>query len=101
MNIVYFDEEIKRFIDRLEMPTRAKVARTMGLLEQFGHVLKMPHAKHLGDGLHELRVRGGEEIRILYTFYVGSVVFLRVFKKSSFRIPPREMALARRNKASL
>jgi hypothetical protein len=63
-------EVIKDFIDNLQENTKAKVGRQLDLLEAHGNHLGMPHAKPMGGGLIELRVRGKQEVRIFYAFFV-------------------------------
>ncbi|MFA5792579.1 MAG: type II toxin-antitoxin system RelE/ParE family toxin [Candidatus Gracilibacteria bacterium] len=55
---------VEKFILKLEKPTIAKVLRTVDLLEKFGNDLGMPHSKKIRHNLFELRVRGGQEVRI-------------------------------------
>lgn len=38
---------VQEFIDRLDTKSRAKIARAVDLLEQFGVDLGMPYAKHV------------------------------------------------------
>lgn len=56
---------------------RAKVFRTIELLEMKGNHLREPFSKHLVDGIFELRVKQGSNIsRVLYFFVVGNKVIL-------------------------
>ena len=45
---------IDPFLDSLDVKMRAKVFRTIGLLEEFGINLRMPHSEYLEDGIFEL-----------------------------------------------
>ena len=76
---------------------RAKVFRTMGLLEEFGTQLRKPHSEHLGNGIFELRIKQGSNIeRVLYFFYVGNkAVLTNGFTKKQQKTPPGEIQLAR------
>ncbi len=61
----------KEFIDSLPLKLKAKAFRDIGLLEEFGIELKEPYSKHLKEGIHELRVRvGNDRSRLLYFFFV-------------------------------
>ena len=95
MEILFFDEKIDEFIDSLEKAGIAKALRTIDLLERFGNKLGMPHSKKIAKGLFELRIRGEEEARIIYTFHKSSIVLLHGFKKKSQKIPKRELNVAR------
>jgi len=95
MEVIFFDENLEKFIRTLQRPTISKVLRAIDLIEQFGHRLGMPHSKHVGEGLLELRIRGPQEVRIIYTFRKNAVILLHGFLKKSRSIPRREIELAR------
>ena len=101
MDIHFFNEELEEFIRDLRKPEIAKVLRTIDLLEKFGNRLGMPHSKPLKDGIFELRMRGVQEIRILYTFQKQSAVLLVGFVKKTQKTPARYLALALMNKKQL
>jgi phage-related protein len=90
---------VQKFIDDLPKPTRAKVLRQIDLLELMGTDLGMPHAKALGDGLVELRVRSGRgthEVRVFYAFAVRRQIYLlHAFVKKTQATPKRELDIAR------
>jgi|SRR3989338_7039181 len=94
MKIRLFDDSIVKFVESLEKPAIAKVLRTIDLLEVFGHKLTMPHSKKVGENLFELRIRGRQEIRILYAFHKNEAVLLIGFVKKTGRIPSREIETA-------
>lgn len=101
MEVRFFGEEIEHFIETLEKPTISKVMRMVDLLGEFGHRLKMPHSKHLGGGLFELRVRGTQEVRIIYTFHRDRAMLLHGFLKKSQSIPRRDLEIARQKLSTL
>lgn len=94
MKIQFFDDDLERFLQNLEKSTIAKVLHTIDLLERFGNDLGMPHSKKIGDRIFELRVRGKQEIRILFTYHKQSAVLLHGFVKKSQQIPQKELRLA-------
>lgn len=51
MEVVYFDKNIQEFIASLQAQAYARTLRTIGLLVQYGHVLTMPHSKHVESRL--------------------------------------------------
>lgn len=101
MEITFFDEAIEVFLTKLEKPTIAKVLRTIDLLERFGNQLGMPHSKSIGYSLFELRIRGQQEIRLIYTFSSNKVVILHGFIKKSQKIPKKDMVIAQQKLLSL
>lgn len=93
---------IKDFIGKLQENTQAKLGRQLDLLEQYGNELGMPHAKALGGGLMELRVRGRQEVRVFYVFVVGKRIYLlHAFVKKSQATPSKELSLARSRQAEI
>lgn len=95
MKVRFFDGSIESFIVSLEKHTIARVLRTIDLLETFGNQLGHPHSKKIERGIYELRIRGRQEIRILYTLRGGEAILLSGFVKKSERIPKREIETAR------
>ena len=89
-----FDSSLEEFIENLEQSTIAKVLRIIDLLEEFGGKLGMPYAKKIRIDVFELRIRGKQEVRILYGFHKGKIVLLHGFVKKSQKIPPKEIQTA-------
>lgn len=85
---------VEAFIDELTPVEVAKFLHTVGLLEQFGNRLGLPHSRHMGDGILELRVRGKREIRALYCFHEQSAVLLHIFIKKTQKTITREIKQA-------
>jgi len=94
MRVQFFDEKVEKFIFGLEKIVLAKTLRTIDLLEHFGPELGMPHSKKIRGQLFELRVRGRQEVRLLYVFHKNSITILSGFIKKQQRIPLRELILA-------
>ena len=88
------EKPVEEFIKSLIPTTIAKITHTIDLLEQYGSLLNMPHSKKLTNNLYELRIRGREEIRILYTFQRRNIYLLHAFKKQSQKTPPKEIHIA-------
>lgn len=89
-------KEVEKFIRSLETRISAKVFRSLYLLEDYGHELRMPYSKYIGDHFFELRIRDRErEVRIIYIFYKGGAIALHGFIKKTQRIPERELKIAR------
>lgn len=95
-------EVIKDFIDGLQENTQAKLGRQLDLLELYGYELGMPHAKAMGGGLMELRVRGKQEARVFYAFVRGNRIYLlHAFVKKGKTTPKKELDIARRRQAEI
>ena len=96
--IDFYSEGVRLAIEALPVGIRASYARLSGLLVEFGLDLRMPHARAMGDGLFEPRLRGSEGIaRVFYCALIGRrIVVLHVFIKKTEETPKRELAIARR-----
>lgn len=101
MEIAFFDEKVEIFVAKLEKPTIAKVLRTIDLLERFGNQLGMPHSKNINRRLFELRIRGQQEIRLIYAFHENKAVILHGLLKKSQKIPQKELAVAQQKLLAL
>ena len=104
-NIEYYQSEagrspVKEFIDSLDVKSKARVARTLDLLEEFGIDLGMPYAKHLEKQLWELRVRHGRNrYRIIYFLTTGkTVVLLHGLTKKTGPVPRSDLEIAERRR---
>ena len=85
---------VEALIDELTPVEMAKFLYTVELLEQFGNRLSLPHSRHKGDGILELRVRRKREIRVLYCFHQQSAVLLHIFIKKTQKTITREIKQA-------
>lgn len=101
MQVVIFNSKLEGFIRGLEKPTIAKALRMIDLLEKFAHRLGMPHSRAVGHGIFELRIRGVQEVRILYTFRNDRIVLLHGYIKKSTSMPAKELQQAARNAQGL
>ncbi len=92
---------VKDFLESLDPKMRAKMLRTIDLLETNGIELRDPYSASLGNGIFELRAKQGSDIsRVLYFFFVGSnAILTNGFIKKTQKTPQRQLALARKYKA--
>ena len=90
INIEFYNTEsgecpVAEFILSLDSKMKAKILRTIDLLENNGPHLREPYSKSLGDGIFELRIKQGNDItRVLYFFFIGNKAILtNVFIKKN------------------
>ena len=89
------EKVVDDFIKKQQPHAKAKIAHTVNLLKFYGNKLGPPHSKALGLGLYELRIRGKEEIRIMYCFTQQRTIYLlHGFKKQTQQIPTKELYIA-------
>lgn len=84
------------FLDSLDIKKRAKILRTIDILEKNGNDLREPYSKLLGEGIFELRVKQGSDIvRALYFFCVGrKIIITHGFVKKTQKTPQSEITRA-------
>ncbi len=87
---------IEDFIDSMDDKSKARVAQTLDLLEEFGTSLGMSYAMYLEKQLWELRARHGRNrYRIIYFLYTGQTfVLLHGFTKKTGPVPRAELKMA-------
>lgn len=95
------EEIVKKFLETEGEPLMGKASYKIRLLQDYGPLLGMPHAKKLEGKLYELRVRGKDEVRIIYTFIENKVCLLHSFKKKTQEIPEKELEIARQRLKAL
>lgn len=94
------EEPVKDFLLSLNVKMRAKIMRSISLLEKNGTELREPVSKYLGDGIFELRVNFSSDIsRVLYFFFAGKKIILtNGFIKKTQKTPQNEIEKAIRYK---
>ena len=95
MDLQLFGEDIGRFLQSLDITTRAKTDVLLDALSAHGSKLRMPYSKALGGGLFELRVQSVVQARIFYSFHRNRAILLHAFVKKSMRIAEKELFVAR------
>lgn len=95
------EKPVAEFIKKQQSQTIAKIAHLIDLLEIHGSLLGMPHAKRLDSNFYELRIRGKEEIRIIYGYVGKTIYLLSGFKKQKQKTPRKEIETARARLLSL
>jgi phage-related protein len=84
------------FIKELDEISKAKIINTFTLLEDFGIRLGLPHTKKLtGTDLWELRILGGNNLRVFYIAITGkSFLMLHGFNKKKQKTDRQEIKTA-------
>ncbi len=88
------EKPVEEFIRSLDSSTISKFSHGFDLLEKHGPILGMPHSKKLAQDLYELRIKGKQEVRIIYCFIGKKIYLLHGFKKKTQKIPAREINIA-------
>lgn len=89
------EKPVDDFIKSQQSQAKAKIVHSVKLLGTYGNRLGLPHSKSLGAGLYELRIRGKEELRIIYCFASGKTIYLlHGFKKQTQKTPHKELEVA-------
>lgn len=99
--IIFYELEngnvpVADFIKSLDKKMIAQVLKNIDLLKMSGYKLGLPHAKHIGNGLHELRMKSESGItRIFYFFYIeNKIILTNGFIKKTQKLPKVELEIA-------
>jgi phage-related protein len=88
---------VEEYLETLDVGSKAKVARTIDLLEEFGISLGMPYARYLEKQLWELRIRHGKNrYRIIYFLATNETfILLHGLTKKTGPVPRGDLETAR------
>lgn len=91
-------EPVKEFLDSLDIKMRAKMLRTILMLQNNGYELREPYSKSLNEGIFELRAKVSSDIsRVLYFFVSGrKIILTNGFIKKTQKTPKEEIERAKR-----
>lgn len=76
--------------------TQAKIFHAFELVQKYGTQIGMPHVKRLKKDLYELRIKGTQECRLIFTISKNRIIFLHGFLKKSNKTPSRDLDLAQK-----
>lgn len=87
---------VKEFVNKLNTIAQNKYLEVVELLKEFGTRLGMPHSKKVtGTPLWELRILGGDNVRIFYTAKTGKTfLLLHGFVKKKQKTDKKEIKTA-------
>ncbi len=85
---------LERFILSTQKPTQAKIVRSLELIRSYGPRIGMPHVKKINSKLYELRIRGQQEVRLLFSCSGKKIIFLHGFIKKSSKTPRPDIKIA-------
>lgn len=87
---------VNDFLLSLNEKTRAKAAKEIRILSEYGNKLREPYSKHIQEGIFELRIKFASDIsRIFYFFFDGNKIILtNGFIKKTQKTPKEEIEKA-------
>jgi phage-related protein len=94
--VTFFSKEVRAEIARMPKGILAKYVRLAELMENHGPNIGMPHTRHMGKGLIELRMKAQEGIaRVFYaTVLKNEIVILHSIIKKTQKTPKKDLDLA-------
>jgi phage-related protein len=95
--IEFADSRVEAALNTLQPGFVARFIRYAERMQIFGPDLGMPHTRALGEGLHELRLKGPDGLARVFYCVLGErrIVMLHVFVKKSAKTPLKELVTAR------
>ena len=104
--IIFYTKEdgtqpAREFMNGLSLKMRARVAKIVAMLQEYGGQVRMPYSEYLKDGIFQIRAQQeGNIVRVLYFFWDGKKVILtNGFTKKTNKMPSAEIERAKRYKA--
>ncbi len=94
------EKPVDEFLKKQSLKTQSKATHLIDLLELHGNLLGMPYSKRLDKNIFELRIRGKQEMRILYCFNKRGIILLHAFKKQTQKTPRKEIETAKKRMGS-
>ena len=101
MEVMIVAPDIRKFVLKLSVETRMKVARVIETLEENGYEIGIPASKSLHNGLFELRTMGKIQVRLLYCFHENKAYILHAIVKKTDEIPLKDLYLAQKRRMLL
>jgi len=99
--IIYYETSkgnspVFEFIQNLDIKVQNKIATVLDLLEELGTLVGPPHSKKITNTpLWELRIVGGDNIRIFYVAIVSrKFLLLHAFQKKKQKTNTKEIKTA-------
>lgn len=94
-------KKVREFIDKQPDEVQAEYVKIVEILEAEGRLIE-PFGKKLDRDLFEIRVRRGNQIRVLYFYFAEDMVIgVHGFVKKTQKTPPNEIKQARRVMAQI
>lgn len=89
------ENPVRKFLDEYPV-AKAKAFRIFQNIKEYGLTAAIPHVKKLtGTPLWEIRILGGDSVRILYiTRQEKKVLLLHAFIKKTNKTPSKEIKIA-------
>ena len=87
---------VKEFLDAVNPKFKTKVLRILIHVQEYGLQAVTSHVKKLaGIPLWEIRILGGDSVRILFVTQLGKrILLLHAFTKKTNKTPAKEIAIA-------
>lgn len=95
------DSPVVDYLSDLDKSISPKYFKLIELLGEFGPKLGMPYSRKLTKNLNELRTRGRNPIRVIYTNIDNIYVILNAFLKKTNKTPMKEIRLAESRRLTL
>lgn len=93
---VMTNERLLEFIKSTNQTTQARCLHAIELLVTAGKKLGLPHSKKINSNLWELRIKGDQEVRLLYGFKKNIAHVVHGFVKKSNKTPKKEIDTAQK-----
>ncbi len=95
------DRPVQSYVRNLDKSTFSKYVRLTDVLSNYGPLISMPYSRKLTKNLSELRTKGKNPIRIIYTLIENKYFLLHAFQKKTQKTPIKEIQIAEKRRLTL
>lgn len=95
------DRPVQSYVRNLDKSTYSKYVRLTDILSNYGPLISMPYSRKLTKNLSELRTKGKNPIRIIYTLIENKYFLLHAFQKKTQKTPLKEIQIAEKRRLTL
>ena len=95
------DRPVQSYVRNLDKSTYSKYVRLTDILSNYGPLISMPYSRKLTKNLSELRTKGKNPIRIIYTIIENKYFLLHAFQKKTQKTPLKEIQIAEKRRLTL
>lgn len=88
-------KKVRDFFSKQPDECQAEYLSIVESLERDGFLVE-PYGKKIDTDLFEIRIRRGRQVRVIYFYYMGDLIFgVHAFVKKSQKIPSKDLNYAR------
>jgi len=97
----FYSSGNSNYVEDFIFSTEEFTLRSLDLIRKYGRAAGMPRVRKLAKDLLELRIRGKQQVRLIFKQKGNEIYFLHGFVKKTNKTPTNEIKLAKKRLTSL